>query len=318
MMGKVLDLFKRANAKVFPKDISIFHEFHRPPYGGGNQFLLALQKEFQGKGYKVEHNTISPSSRACLYNSFNFDFDLLRRLKRADCRMVHRVDGPVTVYRGREDGTDRRIWEINRELADATIFQSNYSMKKHLELGLEFNRPLVIMNAVDGRIFNRIGREEFSAQRKIRLVSSSWSTNPNKGAEIYRWLDDNLDFNRFEYTFCGRIDIPLHNIRLIPAIPSKELASYLKMQDVYITASKHDPCSNALLEALACGLPAIFLNSGGHPEIVGQGGLTFENAEEIPALLERLLQGYAQFQEAIRVPSIADTAQNYLEVMGLE
>ena len=55
--------------------------------------------------------------------------------------MVHRVDGPIGVYRGFDDGTDVRIVEINRELADATIFQSRYSLDKHRELGLELRRP---------------------------------------------------------------------------------------------------------------------------------------------------------------------------------
>ena len=28
-------------------DLGIFHEFHTPPYGGGNQFLLALVRELR-------------------------------------------------------------------------------------------------------------------------------------------------------------------------------------------------------------------------------------------------------------------------------
>ena len=56
--------------------------------------------------------------------------------------MVHRVDGPIGVYRGFDDGTDRRIVEIN-ELADATILQSQFSLEKHRELGLELRNPVV-------------------------------------------------------------------------------------------------------------------------------------------------------------------------------
>ena len=68
--------------------------------------------------------------------------------------MVHRVDGPIGVYRGFDDGTDRLIAEINRELAGATIFQSRYSLEKHAELGLELRDPVVIPNAVDPAIFH--------------------------------------------------------------------------------------------------------------------------------------------------------------------
>ena len=51
--------------------------------------------------------------------------------------MVHRVDGPIGVYRGFDDGTDARIAEINRELADATVAQSRFSLDAHRELGIE-------------------------------------------------------------------------------------------------------------------------------------------------------------------------------------
>ena len=73
-------------------------------------------------------NTIPPRTPACLYNSFNFDFDRLRRFARPGCRMVHRVDGPVSVYRGVTRASIARIAALNHDLADCTIFQSQYSL----------------------------------------------------------------------------------------------------------------------------------------------------------------------------------------------
>src|SRR6266511_1008218 len=123
-------------------DLAIFHEFHPPPYGGGNQFLLALVRELRSRGLSVETNRLSCRTPTCLYNSFNFDFRRLRRFAREGARMVHRVDGPVGVYRGFDDGTDRAIVRINDELADATILQSRYSLDRHRELGLELANPV--------------------------------------------------------------------------------------------------------------------------------------------------------------------------------
>jgi glycosyltransferase involved in cell wall biosynthesis len=99
-------------------------------------------------------------------------------------------------------------------------------------------------------------------------------------------------------------------------VPSAELAGELRQCDVYITASQNDPCSNALIEALSCGLPAIFLRSGGHPELVGLGGLGFDRAEEIPALLAEVSDHYAAFQASISVESIDDVATRYLACIG--
>lgn len=298
-------------------DVSIFHQFHRPPFGGGNQFLLALRGEFRRRGLRVENNTISKTTRACLFNSFNFDFDRLRRLKRTGCKMIHRVDGPIGVYRGRDDGTDRRIWEINRELADTTVFQSRYSLSAHQTLGLEFQSPAVIMNAVDPAIFYPAARRGGVKNRKVRLISSSWSSNPNKGAAVYKWIEDHLDWDRFEYTFVGAAPVEFERIRVIRPVPSEQLAALLGEHDIYVTASLNDPCSNALLEALACGVPAIYANSGGHPEIVGEAGFGFSSQEEIPALLDQLVIEYEQRQANISLPSLAQVADQYLAVMGI-
>ena len=54
-------------------------------------------------------SVISPTTRACLYNSFNFDFTRLRRFAEREARMVHRVDGPIGAYRGFDDGTDGNV-----------------------------------------------------------------------------------------------------------------------------------------------------------------------------------------------------------------
>src|SRR5919204_2409941 len=133
-------------------DLAVFHEFHPPPYGGGNQFLLALVGEFERRGLDVEVNRLSGGTPACLFNSFNFDFGRIRRFARDGVRMVHRVDGPIGVYRGFDDGTDARIVRINDELAAATIFQSEWSLEKHRELGMHLRRPVVIHNTVDPAI----------------------------------------------------------------------------------------------------------------------------------------------------------------------
>lgn len=298
--------------------MSIFFDFRPPPYGGGNQFLRALWGEFERRGLRLENNTISHTTRACLYNSYNFDFERLRRLSRSGCRMVHRVDGPITVYRGREDGSDQRIWQINQEMADVTIFQSHYSLQKHLDLGLVFKSPCVIMNAADPQIFHPSGRVPFNRQRKIRLISSSWSANIRKGTPVYKWIEEHLDWERFDYTFVGSSPVEFERIRTLPPVPSEQVANLLRQHDIYITASQHDPCSNALIEALSCGLPAIYLKSGGHPEIVREAGFGFTDEEQIPQLLARLVDEYEARQSQIALPTLAEVASSYLAVMGFE
>src|SRR5712691_862903 len=296
-------------------DFAVFHEFRAPPYGGGNQFLLALVRELEGRGLTVEENRLSGGTPVCLFNSFNFDFGRLRRFARARARMVHRVDGPIAVYRGFDDGSDRRIRQINSELADATVFQSRWSLEKHRELGIDLREPVVIHNAVDPTIFHPPPHHEPLDGRPLRVVTTSWSDNPRKGADILRWLDRHHDRARFQLTFVGNTCIAFERIRAVAAVPSRELAEILRAHDVYLATSRDDPCSNALLEGLACGLPAAYLRSGGHPELVGGGGIGFDEAEELPVVFERLRDEHDERRAAIRVPELAKVADRYLEAL---
>ena len=304
----------RLRSRQGRSDVAVFHEFHAPPYGGGNQFLLALVRELTRRGLTVEANRVSGATPACLYNSFNFDFTRLRRFARSDVRMVHRVDGPVGTYRGFDDGTDDRIVAINR-LADTTIVQSRFSLEKHAELGFELRNPVVISNSVDPALFHPASSREPLAGRRIRVVASSWSDNPRKGFDVLAWLDRNLDFEAFEVTFAGQTRQRFERIRVVGPLASQQLADLLREQDVYLAASRDDPCSNALLEALACGLPAAFLRSGGHPELVGEAGIGFEDPEELPGVLARLADELEERRALIQVPALADVADRYLEVL---
>jgi glycosyltransferase involved in cell wall biosynthesis len=298
-------------------DVAIAHEFVRPPWGGSNQFLLALRDELRHRGYRVASNAISPRTRAVLLNAFLVHEPLLRDLLHPGCRVVHRVDGPVGVYRGFDDGTDARIAALNAEFADVTVFQSRYSLEAHREAGIELKNPVLIPNAVDGALFHPPAARAAPAGRKVRVVATSWSDNPNKGGPTYAWLDEHLDRSRYELTFVGRTQSTLRHARVVPPVAQRELAEILRGQDVYLTASLHDPCSNALLEALASGLPAIYARSGGHPELVGDAGFGFDAAEEIPELLDRLVEELDERRARIAVPSLSHVTELYLEAMGL-
>jgi glycosyltransferase involved in cell wall biosynthesis len=298
-------------------DLAVFHVFAASPSGGGHQFLRALLRELEGRGLAIELDTVSGGTPACLFNSFNFDFARLRRFAGRGARMVHRVDGPIGVYRGFDDGTDARIARINAELADATVFQSRYSLERHLELGFDLREPVVVPNAVDPAIFHPPARREPLDGRRVRLVATSWSDNPRKGGNALAWLDRNLDHARYELTFAGRAPAAFEQVRVVGPLDSAALGELLRTQDAYVAPSRDDPCSNALLEALACGLPAVYRDSGGHPELVGDGGLPFDDDAELGDVLDRLVVELDARRAAISTHPIARVADRYLDVLGL-
>lgn len=301
-------------------DLALFHDFAPPPAGGANQSLRAVVEAMETRGVRVAHGSISPSARACLFNSFNFDVARLELLARRapGVRMVHRVGAVTSLYRGFDDGTDATVAGVNRRLADATIAISHATIEMYRSIGIELIAPRVVYNGCDDRIFNRSGKASFSHERRIRVIAASWSDNPRKGAPTFRWLEQNLDLDRYELTFVGNSPVEFEYARRLPPLPSHALADELRAHDVFFTATEHDAYSNALVEALSCGLPAIYLASGGSGEAVQDAGFAFREREEIPELLDRLVDEYRERQAAISLPSLDEVVDAYLEVLGLD
>lgn len=70
----------------------------------------------------------------------------------------------------------------------------------------------------------------------------------------------------------------------------KDTVAYLQSADLFVLPSAAEGLSNALLEALACGLPAVATRVGGNPEVVipDKTGLLVPPGD-LPALQEALL-----------------------------
>ena len=294
--------------------INILSNIIQTPSGGGNQFLKALEKEFRKRNVYQENPT---QADIILFNSFNFIeegmFFKLLKLKKLGKALVHRIDGPISLYRGKDVELDHIIYDINNQIADATVFQSQWSKEENHILGMKSKQfECIIMNAPDSDIFNSEKKIEFSNKRRIKIIATSWSNNPNKGFDVYQWLDNALDFTKYEMVFIGNSPIKFSNIVHFPAMDSLELSKKLKQSDIYITASKKDPCSNSLIEALHCKLPSIVYNDGGHPEILSNAGEVFNSKEEIVPLLEKIVTNYETYQRAIHLANIENIAEQYM------
>jgi hypothetical protein len=79
----------------------------------------------------------------------------------------------------------------------------------------------------------------------------------------------------------------------------KALANEIKKNHIYITASKNEPSGNHHIEAAQCGLPILYLNSGGIPEFCKNFGVKFEvnNFEEN---LNYILRNYNDIEKNMK------------------
>jgi glycosyltransferase involved in cell wall biosynthesis len=248
------------------------------------------------------------------------DFDLLfvnswvvapgvvRREKRSRprIRVAHRIDGAATDYGSNpaSDGVQARV----NLLADVTIFQSRYSRYSTREkFRVVAHDGPVIYNPVDIVTFAPDGpRTELPAGRPL-VGCASWSVNRGKGT----WQIEQLAARHPDVVFvlCGRFDAvgERPNVIRLGHLSRDRIAEAFRSCDVFLNLSENDPCPNVVLEALASGLPVLYRDSGGVPELVGECGLPVD-VETFGAALARIHGDRARLASMARKRAVSHFA----------
>ena len=293
--------------------VNICFKFIENASGGGNQFLKALRDSFNEKGIYTD----DPSNAdIILFNSYQEHKQVLNNYKKYYNKIfVHRVDGLTMLYNHKYDLRDKITLFLNKMIADGSIYQSKWCYKKYLESGMDCdNQYEIIINAPNENLFYAKTNFNEPSINKIKIVATSWSSNKRKGFSLYEYLDNKLDFDKFDFTFVGNSPIKFRNINHVQPVNSEKLSEILKDNHIYITASENDACSNSLLEAIHCGLYPIALNDGGHPEIISYtNGCLFEGENDV---INKLNQAYEHIKDKKEVshnlPLIDDITTQYI------
>ena len=279
------------------------------PYGGGNQFLKALKNYLIEKDIytenKIEADTILFNSHHKMFDNLNLKYNFPKKI------FIHRIDGPMS-YRGKAgQKLDKKIFSLSNKISQGQIFQSKWSLDQSISNGLKINRnKCIIHNAPNPNIF--YDNKNKKSGKKIKLIASSWSNNINKGYELYHKLDNLLDFEKYEMTFVGNIQKPFKNIKMIKAVNSNKLSEILRDHDIFIFASKLEACSNSLIEALHCGLPAIAINSSSNPEVLKGSGELFKDIDELIYKIDLISKNIDKYKHKIKIQSINEIGNKYL------
>lgn len=290
-------------------------------FGGGNQFARALQTIWREQGIYAEQLR---DAEILVFNGFPFrDSNLFleaakwKKSNPENRKVITRIDGPISLGRNNPeaDKFDCAIYQFSEFVADGIIVQSQWSLDQVLSHPLAPSCPAkIIGNAANRDIFFPAPtKANIAENEKFRIIATSWSDNPQKGYPIYAWLDENLDFSRYKFTLVGRTTYQFKNIELQSPVEQPILADILRDHDAYITASKIESCSNAMLEALHCGLPCIAPNSSSHPEYISNHDLLFDDKEEIPNILQNLSGNLEVYKSEINVASMESIAARYCE-----
>lgn len=302
-----------------PKKIKIYinYKIKNTPWGGANQFLKAISNYMQEHGFLVEN--INEADIILLNGnpgSPKTNLQLIYELHKVSPQIpiVIRMDGPC-FYRPLAMEEHQWLFSLCRYYANGVIFQSEWSRKNNFVLGMpKCPNETLIANAPDPQIFfpSKVKKKSSS---KVRCIATSWSDNIMKGFKDYDYIDKNLDFNKFEFTFVGNTPFIFKNIKHIPPVTSQELGNLLRQHDIFITASENDPCSNSLLEAMYCGLKIIYKNSGGHPELAKNYGQSYDTQQELIERIVDISNKQHPVKNISELPSIAEIAEKYISFL---
>ena len=323
-----------------PLRVYVHYRIKDGPWGGGNQFLKALVRYLTGTGKAAFATGINDRYDILLANSGYrgpgdyLDLGELSTIKAAGYtsllkrifypnpgkKIVHRIDGLRAVYINRKDAMDELQLKAVR-MADHVIFQSRHCVECFRRFGFENDNYTVIYNGVNQQIFNTAGRSFWDGTRPLRVFSSSWSRNIHKGFEIIAHLSE---VPGVESCFTGNWpeEVDRKNVVCRPPVEQVQLANHYRSCDVFLHAARNDPCPNVVLEAMSCGLPVIYHDSGGTPEIAGGYGIPLPSApdlEQLTETIETMRNTYPHHVENIvknmHSFSIERAAEEYFDVL---
>ena len=264
--------------------------------GGSRSFIRTLRDYLDRIGYSYTDN-LGHRYEAVLVCAWITDYERIQGAlhRNPGLKVIHRVDGSGRDY-GRFDDGDERLAKINT-LADLTVFQSHYSrFSTTVKYCLIKQDGPIIYNPTSTALFSPDGpRIEFGPG--VRVCNAAWSSNPMKGTiHIPRLAEENRDVH---FVLCGSYNAmpDLPNIHLLGVVSPTEVARAMRSCDVFLTLAQNDPCSNAVIEALASGLPVLYKDSGGNPELVGDCGLPVE----VDSFRTQLDQAMARKEELSRM-----------------
>ncbi len=310
--------------------ISIGTNIKDGPWGGGNLFAINLKNYLQNIGFEVINDLsdddiniiILTEPRKTSESSAFTDLDVLKYKKyvNKECLVIHRIN--ECDERKNTNYVNKYLIQANR-VADATIFVSEWLKKLFLDQGLKSKENYVVYAGADSNVFNADGFLPWDHKSKLKIVTHHWGANWNKGFDIYSELDNMLGSSKYkeriEFNYIGNLpkNFTFKNSNHIEPMSGKDLADCIKTNHLYLTASKNEPSGNHHIEGLQCGLPILFLESGGTTEYCKDYGLGYTN-ETFVYQLNNMISNYDDYLiKAQDYPNNSDNmCSEYLRIIN--
>ena len=308
--------------------VSIGTKIQKGPWGGGNLFAINLRDYLIKEGHEVVTNLndddidiiLITEPRKSSESSAYTHFDVKKYIDyvNSEALVVHRIN--ECDERKNTNYVNRYLINVNK-IADQTVFVSSWLKDLYEEQGINKINNNVIMAGANSAIFNNKDFEPWNGKEKIKIVTHHWGANWNKGFDSYVLIDKLISQKKWkekiEFTYIGNLPkkFSFENSNVVSPLSGEALAKEIKKNHLYITGSLNEPSGNHHIEAAQCGLPLLYINSGGIPEYCKNFGVMYDD-DDLEIKLEELIKKYDGYINELKTYSFNSDkmSNNYLSL----
>lgn len=263
--------------------------------GGVGSFRLKFAEGLKSRGIEVTHDLADSRVDVILLLAGTKNLLGLYRARKRGVSIIQRLDGINWVQRVRWTGFryhlraeygNANLAFIRRFLADKIVYQSEFTYQWWEDWYGKTRIPhTVIHNAVDLDIYSPSPQNALAAvpsggnnKYRLLLVEGSLAGGLDSGLRWAVELAEKLTkFLPIELLVVGRVDESrrkeiLSNakaeVKFLGVVPREEIPEIDRSAHLYFSAEVNPPCPNAVIEALACGLPVLGFDTGSLSELV--------------------------------------------------
>jgi glycosyltransferase involved in cell wall biosynthesis len=322
--------------------------------GGMVTFQHKFAAGLERRGIAVTQDLADHPYDAVLVIGGTRDLIGLWRAKRRGIPIVQRLNGMNWLHRLLPTGLryslragygNLLLSTIRRRFATGIIYQSRFTQGWWERVYGPTRVPSrVVYNGVDLSAYIPEGVRRPSQPHRILMVEGSLGGGYEMGLETGVRLAETIATNHglpIELMVVGQVSDELKAswqarsripLRWAGAVAREDIPEIDRSAHVLYSADLNAACPNAVVEALACGLPVVAFDTGALPEMLDGGGLVVPyggdpwrlDPPDVSALAEgaaQILEHQERFRPAARrraeeVFGLEEMVDRYLEVLG--
>jgi glycosyltransferase involved in cell wall biosynthesis len=274
---------------IDPGGVFILPRLHG--FGGPASFRNRLEKGLEVNGVRIVESITDPECNSILVIGGTRELGLLWKAKRNGIRIVQRLNGMNWIHKKQRvpvgyflrcEINNLLLRLIRKYFADRIIYQSQFAHKWWQTVnGLVNATATVIYNGVDLDEFSPTGIEKPPEDHyRILMVEAhvggGYESGLDTAVRLTQTLSQQVD-KPVRLTVAGNVQKHLQTywsrqsgglVDWVGVVPGYQIPALDRSAHMLFSADLNAACPNAVIEALASGLPVLAYSTGSLPEII--------------------------------------------------